>query len=682
MEDLAASIAISNKNNVWISDHMVTKCYNCKSEFGLFLRKHHCRNCGNIFCHYCCKDYVIIPDFITDRPDPADVWNISYYISSLKTNEERVCSKCNKMIKEKTAAYDKIATIFNNPVPLDKIKELPDTDNNIKNHYFDHLRNIQYYLPNHEYTDIDRKLLMVNAPYLSKHSKYIVHLIKSIEWDLVAAGYSQVIEYNRQQLQFVVGIINGEKNKKCSELYCTRTCQEQLSCDDCINILYSVGQNLPDQLLNWLFEIIINTPEQIILCHLPFFISLIKNNKKNKTLQTLIFRVLNKSIRLIYHTFWFLNNELETSNEVQTHSINSIIQLFNTDMKIQMHREYCFFKNLINNLSNPSKFLSEEFPKIKPISLPYEPDVKIVDVELDTIHKNTSSYTKPTIITFIIAENENSTEREKLRLLFKKESIQTDITVLNLMMLSDIILSESTRTNFGAIVYPVMPLTSNSGMIEIVEDAETVHTIMNNHSSILQYIMYKNSNKIVGDVLQRYLYSLVSYTLHSYFIGLGDRHLQNIMIMDDGSIFHIDFGFILGTDAYPIATADVKLNSGMLDVIGGSNGDDYKKYLELCSIGVVVLRKYFNMFFILLSQNNIFSNKHIERFIMSRFQPRQIDKVVIDELISIIRQSNTYYTSYVRDFLHYHTQEKTIQNGLIKAFGNMIDVVKNLSSSS
>ena len=53
MEELAASIIIGNKNNVWINDNMVTHCHNCKSEFGFFIRKHHCRNCGNIFCRTC-----------------------------------------------------------------------------------------------------------------------------------------------------------------------------------------------------------------------------------------------------------------------------------------------------------------------------------------------------------------------------------------------------------------------------------------------------------------------------------------------------------------------------------------------------------------------------------------------------------------------------------------------------
>jgi hypothetical protein len=241
-----------------------------------------------------------------------------------------------------------------------------------------------------------------------------------------------------------------------------------------------------------------------------------------------------------------------------------------------------------------------------------------------------------------------------------------DVAVLNLMTLCDIVLTETLEINFDAITYPVMPITLNSGMIQIIDDAETLHSISNNKNTIFKYIIKNNESKTINEVMNRYMYSLVLYTLHSYFLGLGDRHLQNIMISKDGAIFHIDFGFILGTDAYPLTASDIKLNHEILDVIGGndsdSDSDRYKNYLDLCSKGIIILRKYFNMFFILLCNNTKFKEKHIETFVLSRCQPRQPDKVVISELMAIIEKSNDSYSSLIRDFLHKHTQEKTFQN--------------------
>ena len=34
----------------WVKDEEQERCTGCDADFTTFLRKHHCRNCGNIFC--------------------------------------------------------------------------------------------------------------------------------------------------------------------------------------------------------------------------------------------------------------------------------------------------------------------------------------------------------------------------------------------------------------------------------------------------------------------------------------------------------------------------------------------------------------------------------------------------------------------------------------------------------
>uniref|UniRef100_A0A2K5EJ28 phosphatidylinositol-3,5-bisphosphate 3-phosphatase n=1 Tax=Aotus nancymaae TaxID=37293 RepID=A0A2K5EJ28_AOTNA len=46
----------------WVPDHMASHCYNCDCEFWLAKRRHHCRNCGNVFCAACCHQKLPIPD--------------------------------------------------------------------------------------------------------------------------------------------------------------------------------------------------------------------------------------------------------------------------------------------------------------------------------------------------------------------------------------------------------------------------------------------------------------------------------------------------------------------------------------------------------------------------------------------------------------------------------------------
>eukprot|EP01097_Dermamoeba_algensis_P007080 TRINITY_DN4435_c0_g1_i1.p1 TRINITY_DN4435_c0_g1~~TRINITY_DN4435_c0_g1_i1.p1 ORF type:complete len:848 (-),score=193.37 TRINITY_DN4435_c0_g1_i1:191-2608(-) len=77
-----ASPAISTRARPppWIPDEMVKACSNCRGEFWFFSRKHHCRNCGRIFCGGCCDNLANLPHFGFQEP-------------------VRVCGECFKKIK-------------------------------------------------------------------------------------------------------------------------------------------------------------------------------------------------------------------------------------------------------------------------------------------------------------------------------------------------------------------------------------------------------------------------------------------------------------------------------------------------------------------------------------------------------------------------------------------------------
>lgn len=56
----------------------------------------------------------------------------------------------------------------------------------------------------------------------------------------------------------------------------------------------------------------------------------------------------------------------------------------------------------------------------------------------------------------------------------------------------------------------------------------------------------------------------------TYILGIGDRHLDNIMMRSNGQLFHIDFGFIFGQDPKPLPPP-FRFTRHMADAMGGED---------------------------------------------------------------------------------------------------------------
>ncbi|XP_012253692.2 RUN and FYVE domain-containing protein 2 isoform X2 [Athalia rosae] len=46
----------------WANDRLVTQCKQCSRDFNIARRKHHCRNCGDIFCNACSDNSIALPN--------------------------------------------------------------------------------------------------------------------------------------------------------------------------------------------------------------------------------------------------------------------------------------------------------------------------------------------------------------------------------------------------------------------------------------------------------------------------------------------------------------------------------------------------------------------------------------------------------------------------------------------
>ena len=102
---------ISNHEiSVWVPDSLAQTCYKCHKQFSLFMRKHHCRICGNVFCKDCSQKMV-----------EGKYWGCQ--------KEIKVCEYCYKMYKKLDETL--VDTIIENRKNI--VEDISSIDDNIKN---------------------------------------------------------------------------------------------------------------------------------------------------------------------------------------------------------------------------------------------------------------------------------------------------------------------------------------------------------------------------------------------------------------------------------------------------------------------------------------------------------------------------------------------------------------------
>ncbi|KAK6620975.1 hypothetical protein RUM43_011278 [Polyplax serrata] len=101
------------KPTLWVPDHAVARCQGCDVEFWLGRRKHHCRNCGKVFCSECSENTAAVPG--EQLYEPVRVCNschsfLATIITSSRIAKPETCKKASesgsengKMATSKTA---------------------------------------------------------------------------------------------------------------------------------------------------------------------------------------------------------------------------------------------------------------------------------------------------------------------------------------------------------------------------------------------------------------------------------------------------------------------------------------------------------------------------------------------------------------------------------------------------
>lgn len=95
--------------------------------------------------------------------------------------------------------------------------------------------------------------------------------------------------------------------------------------------------------------------------------------------------------------------------------------------------------------------------------------------------------------------------------------------------------------------------------------------------------------KIKREIMDTYVKSCAGYTVCSFLLGVGDRHLDNLLLHPTGHFFHCDYSFILGND--PKRYLPMRITEDMVNGMGGWKSDNFCQFLSLTSAVFLTLRR-------------------------------------------------------------------------------------------
>nr|ANG60478.1 phosphoinositide 3-kinase [Nicotiana benthamiana] len=197
------------------------------------------------------------------------------------------------------------------------------------------------------------------------------------------------------------------------------------------------------------------------------------------------------------------------------------------------------------------------------------------------------------------------------KIIFKKgDDLRQDQLVVQMVSLMDRLLKLE-NLDLHLTPYRVLATGHDEGMLEFIP-SKPLAQIISEHRSIVSYLQKFHPDEngpfgVTSTCLETFIKSCAGYSVITYILGIGDRHLDNLLLRDDGRLFHVDFGFILGRDPKPFPPP-MKLCKEMVEAMGGAESQYYTRFKSYCCEAYNILRKSSNLIlnlFHLMAGSNI-----------------------------------------------------------------------------
>jgi len=416
-----------------------------------------------------------------------------------------------------------------------------------------------------KWSSVERRLIYTHWKEFTGHSRLMIQSIRAL---FRIVDIAKMIRHYK----------SNNKKYECTYLFCNRQCTRHINHFDLIDIIacFPTSQLLETpEMEAWIGQSIVHIDKKWLKLLIPWLLQ--PFYPPSKPLQRIIANnllpVVCDDMQMTFYLYFCCNFLIEskTSHIIYYTSILDRI-LHMTPFKNDLERSHAF----LLKIKHPDHIAEYLFDKIR---LPFDPTITVRDVQVVNIHRLNTS-TNPWVIPI------DTYEKGTIQILLKHDDLRKDQFVMNVVSMMKYI-----DPNIELNTYNVLPVNDTFGIVEMIPNAVTLQEI-NKNMSLTNWIVQNNLTKTMMDIRNNFISSCASNCILSFMMGVGDRNLGNILVSKNGSLSHIDFSYILGTDPKWEELTEMRITPGMVDLLGGTQSEQFHQLKHQCTVMFSNIKQY------------------------------------------------------------------------------------------
>ncbi|AYU77243.1 PI3-kinase family, ras-binding domain/Phosphoinositide 3-kinase C2/Phosphoinositide 3-kinase family, accessory domain (PIK domain)/Phosphatidylinositol 3- and 4-kinase, putative [Leishmania donovani] len=260
---------------------------------------------------------------------------------------------------------------------------------------------------------------------------------------------------------------------------------------------------------------------------------------------------------------------------------------------------------------------------------------------------------------------------EHFFIIFKSgDDLRQDLLTLQLLEFMDS-LWKASGLDLHLIPYGCISTGEGVGMIEVVLNSDTIANITRreggaqaafNVDPIINWLRQFNHDRGEAErCLWNFVLSVAGYTVATYVLGIGDRHNDNIMLRQDGTLFHIDFGHFLGNFKTKFGikreTAPFIFTPMYLYAMGGPSSPIFKYFVDVACRAYNALRRHSSalmMLFMLMLSTGIPELQTLEdiEWLRTVLLLNRTDEEASEHYKGLINDALGNFRTLLNDYIH------------------------------